>query len=492
LGRKEEQLEQAYREAQAQRLRYQELFDFAPDSYLVTDPHGIILEANYAAASLLQTPRPFLPGKPLPFYVAAGWRTAFYLRLGRISRTSHNQSWETLLQPPKGECRNVTLTVSAIPSEGGTPAGFRWLLRDITPRKKAEEALQAERGLADSLVDTVEAVVLVIDERGRIVRSNPFLRKVSGYGSEELRGRDWCDLLLPEAERPPGRELVCRALALGNEKGGVLGFTTKHGQRRAFAWSAKALLEDQSGARLVLFGYDVTDFQEAQQRALQVERLAAIGQMVAGLAHESRNALQRSQSCLTILAYRLQGQPEMLNLLNRVQKAQDDLHQLFEEVREYAGPLHLETRVVNLTEVWWEAWADLGAETRGAELHEEGDGTDLRCPASPFHLKQVFRNLFENALGVAPPPVRVIIRWGAAQLGGQEAVRVAVCDNGPGFPAEQRPKAFEPFFTTKVHGTGLGLAICKRIVDAHGGRIEVGASAGSGAEILITLPRSMS
>src|SRR5205807_769541 len=97
---------------------------------------------------------------------------------------------------------------------------------------------------------------------------------------------------------------------------------------------------------------DVTDLQVAQQRAVQTERLAAIGQMAAGLAHESRNCLQRSQACLTILGLRLADRPEALKLLGRAQKAQDDLHRLYEEVREYAAPLRLEMQRCQLADVW--------------------------------------------------------------------------------------------------------------------------------------------
>jgi signal transduction histidine kinase len=109
--------------------------------------------------------------------------------------------------------------------------------------------------------------------------------------------------------------------------------------------------------------------------------------------------------------------------------------------------------------------------------------------ASPFHLKQVFRNLLDNALSATAEPVRIVIRASAAELAGRQAVRVAVRDSGPGFSAEQRQRVFEPFYTTKVRGTGLGLAICKRTVEAHGGRIEMG-EAGPGAEVVITLPQA--
>jgi signal transduction histidine kinase len=237
-----------------------------------------------------------------------------------------------------------------------------------------------------------------------------------------------------------------------------------------------------------------TELKEAQHKALRAERLAAIGQMVAGLAHESRNALQRGQSCLSMLGLRVQEQPEALDLVERAQRAQEDLHRLYEEVREYAATIHLDTCVCDLSSLWREAWSDLAPLHTGkrAELREEARDIDLHCRASPFHLKQVFGNLFDNALSTGPDPVIVTIRCGRAEIEGREAVQVSVRDNGPGFTPEQREQLFEPFYTTKVRGTGLGLAICKRLMEAHGGRIEAGQNNGSGAEILMTLPRRLS
>ncbi len=101
----------------------------------------------------------------------------------------------------------------------------------------------------------------------------------------------------------------------------------------------------------------------------------------------------------------------------------------------------------------------------------------------------MFRNVFANALEAAPGPVRVTVRCGPAAVRGEPAVRVAVCDDGPGFTPAQRQNVFEPFYTTKTRGTGLGMAIVRRIVEAHGGEIEVGDRDCPGAEIVITLPR---
>jgi len=236
---------------------------------------------------------------------------------------------------------------------------------------------------------------------------------------------------------------------------------------------------------------DVTERKRSQERLLQTERLAAIGQMMTGLAHESGNALARSRACLEMLAWEVQDRPEALDLIGRIQKAQDHLQQLYEEVRGYAAPVKLEREQWSLAAVWRQAWDNLALrrKDRAATLHEEPAGVDLVCAVDHFRLEQVFRNIFENALAAAPPPVRITIRCAEADLDGRPAVCVSVRDNGPGLNPEQQQRIFEPFFTTKTKGTGLGMAIAKRIIEAHGGQIEVGRGAAPGAEILITLPR---
>jgi signal transduction histidine kinase len=216
--------------------------------------------------------------------------------------------------------------------------------------------------------------------------------------------------------------------------------------------------------------------------------------MVAGLAHESRNALHRSQVCLEMLTLEVEDRPEALNLITRLQKAQDDLYHLFEDVRSYAAPINLEPRVCNLADVWRATWANLEEHRKGREttLHEELDGLDLECVGDPFRLEQVFRNIMDNSLAACAGPVTIEIRSTPAEIDGQPAIRIALRDHGPGLSPEQRQRLFEPFFTTKTRGTGLGMPISKRIVEAHGGTIAPGEGEGPGAEIILTLPRGFS
>lgn len=234
----------------------------------------------------------------------------------------------------------------------------------------------------------------------------------------------------------------------------------------------------------------VEKLKQAQQRAVQAERLAAIGQMMAVLTHESRNAFQRLQANLEMLQGEVSDRPDALALADRAINAQADIQRLFRDVHEYARPMQLELEPCDLGNTFRGAWAQLAAQrtNRNIQLTVETSGMNLECRADSFRLEQVFRNLLENALAACKDSVELTVHWSQVQLGGHPAVRFALQDNGPGLSVDVREKIFEPFFTTKSKGTGLGMAIAKRIIESHGGRI-VAANGQAGAEFIITLPR---
>jgi signal transduction histidine kinase len=212
--------------------------------------------------------------------------------------------------------------------------------------------------------------------------------------------------------------------------------------------------------------------------------------MITGLAHETRNALQRSQACLEMLGIEVRDQPAAMDLVARIQNAQDALHALYEEVRDYAAPIRLKTASVNLRRLVEDTWEHLAVERQKhpATLRIGAFEGIPRCQADALALERVFRNVLENSLTCGAVPVRIDVELSIATLHDRPAYRVTFQDNGPGLSAETRARVFEPFYTTKTKGTGLGMAISRRLVEAHGGRIEVGESSGPGAEIVITLP----
>ncbi len=370
------------------------------------------------------------------------------------------------------------------------PDALRASLRRIARHRHAEALLRQEREFAQTVIETAQSVVLVLDTRGRIVQFNPFLEKLSGYPLVEVTGEDWFETFLPERDRVWIRQLFMEVLEGRPVRGTVNPIRTRAGRERPIAWWATTLKNSRRETMGVLaIGHDVTDLQEAQQRVLQAERLAAIGKAMTGLAHESRNALQRSQAGLEMLTRRLADRADLLELTGRIQKAQDDLHQLYEEVREYAAPIRLQRQPVHLANLLQEVWDDLAAKTQGrqARLHQNNRTGDLTASVDRFGMRQVFRNILENSLAACADPVEIDADFVPCQWEGRPALRITLRDNGPGLSPAVRERIFEEFFTTKTHGTGLGMAICRRIVDTHGGRIEVGTD--PGAVICITLPR---
>jgi two-component system sensor kinase FixL len=351
-------------------------------------------------------------------------------------------------------------------------------------KRRSEQAFR-------TLVESAESVIMITRPDRSIVYFSPFAERLTGYQASEVIGKDFREFLLVGDDRHLADEAMQR-LGFGEAVHGYeVRIRCRDGSSRCLVWNARRLDDYEGEEAILAVGHDISELKLAQQRALQHERLAAIGQMVTGLAHESRNALQRTQACLEMLALKVTDRPEALDLIRRAQQAQDHLHHLYEDVRTYAAPIRLEAGRFDLPSVWREAWSYLGPsiESNSAELTEAIDADETKCWLDPFRLVQVFRNILENALAAGTPPVRIAIRCSNGSIEGRDALRVSIRDNGPGLTAEQADRIFEPFYTTKARGTGLGMAICRRIVEAHGGRIGVGPTGTPGAEILLTLPR---
>ncbi len=358
--------------------------------------------------------------------------------------------------------------------------------------KRSADAIRQERDFAESLIDTAHAIVLVLDARGRIVRFNAYMEALCGYKLDEVRGKDWFDMFLAPADRP-GVQKVFDAAARGiPTAGNVHPIVTRDGQSRQIAWWDKTLRDGSDNiVGILAIGHDVTELKEAETQLVQAERLAAVGKAITSLAHESRNALQRSQACLEMLSRRVADRPEAVDLVNRVQGAQDDLSRLYEEVRLYAAPVRLSIDHWRMDEIVAEAWDHLTHSKlgRSVQLRQHVDRADTRCHADRFAMHQVFRNILENALSLCDDPVHIDVAYQGILLDGRDALQIVLRDNGPGLTRDVQQHMFDEFYTTKTQGTGLGLAIVKRLVEAHSGQVAARSPAGQGAEIIITLPR---
>ena len=372
------------------------------------------------------------------------------------------------------------------------PDMLRKSVERILERRRMERELQQEHELSDRMLNTVDAAVVLLDLDGRILRINRFLSELSGWPPDDAVGKDWFDEFIPDRDRDFIRD-VFRRTAEGIETSGTLNaIVVRDGTERMLRWSNTTLKDDVGKTTAVLAaGVDVTELIEAQEAKVQSARLAAIGQTVAAMAHESRNALQRIQAGLDMLKLEVEQNPEAMGDIGRIGRAATELHGLHEQVRNYAAPINLQKVEVQLPDVWHRAWNDLAnaREGRDATLIQETGDVPLLLELDTMRFEQVFRNLFQNSLGAADDPVVISVTCRETQLANQPAVELSVRDNGPGLNEEQREKLFDAFFTTKQTGTGLGMPIVQRTIEAHGGTIVVGPAT-DGAEFLITLPRT--
>jgi signal transduction histidine kinase len=297
------------------------------------------------------------------------------------------------------------------------------------------------------------------------------------------------DIIHPDSH--PHCEQVFRHVLAGREALHIEAFfVTRQGQLIEVEGSAFPRVVDGRVVASHGFFRDITHRRQSEQRVLQAERLAAIGEVAAGVAHESRNALQRIQAHVDMLQLDFEDNPDVIHQLGRIGEAAEHISELLNEVRSYAAPIKLERVECCMANVWRQAWDNL-AELRigrDAKIVERIDDVATQCRLDPFRIEQVFRNLIENSLAACQDPLRVEISCTATYQENRRWLVVSFRDSGPGLSEEQKRRVFEAFYTTKTKGSGLGMAIAKRIVEAHGGSIDVATDDQPGAEFIVRVP----
>ena len=362
------------------------------------------------------------------------------------------------------------------------PETLRARLASLAELYQVRQELRESESRIRFLVENLPAGAIFVDHNELFI--NRAVEQLTGYTSDEISTvRDWFRVLC--ADRFQECLQKYRQMQAADFKDVcVLPIVRKDGVRRELNIAAHRY--DHHEVWLVT---DVTELQDAERRLVQSERLAAIGQMVTGLAHESRNALQRARGCLDLLELDLEGQPEQLNLIHRIRRALGDLQRNYEEVKQYAAPITLEKSTVDLAEVIQSSFDDLSAEfdSNRASLSIRREG--YRSVRGDAHrMRHLFRNILENAIAASDAPARIEATLLTNFVDGTPMLQCEIKDLGEGMERETLTRVFEPFYTTKHAGTGLGMAICKRIIDAHEGTIHARSVPGEGTTITILLP----
>lgn len=400
---------------------------------------------------------------------------------------------ETVLRRKDGSPVDVSVSVSPLRDGRGTLVGASAIISDITARRKAEASLRECQQHLRQIIDLVPHAIFVKDANGTILMANAATAELLGATVDEVVGRQQSEFHQPHAEweamLSDDREVIASGQSkfIPEER-----FTDSEGRVRILQAIKIPFSEFSSGRQAVLgVATDITELKDAQAKLIQAERLAAIGQLLAAIAHESRSALQRIQAGVDILRLELEDNQDGLEDLSSIERAGDTLQRLFNDLRSFAGPLPLQRRLTDFRESWRRPWEDLAflRNHRKAEITEELNGLDLNLKIDAFRMQQVFRNLMENSLAACDDPVQISIAAHETSTAGSKVVCITFSDNGPGIGADHRNNIFQPFFTTRLQGTGLGMAIARRIVEAHGGSIQLAGCQDGGASFEIVMPQ---
>ncbi len=386
---------------------------------------------------------------------------------------------------------------SKIPIEVGAtllPGGYvQAIVRDLRPRRAAAEALRRSEAILRAVTEHLPDIV-VVHREGRVVYVNPAAARAWDKGdANDLVGRPILDLVHPD-ERAVVAARV-RAMMTTNSPMGVQLERLIRRDGSTLLAEVAALPVEFDGHRCVMaVARDVTETMAMRARLSQADRMASVGLLAAGVAHEINNPLtyvllnlERLSAALTEAGYFAWAgwAAEAREGASRVQKIVRDLRSFARADESESGPIEVGPVI--------DAALQLAANAlrfRARVQRDDGPGPAPKVLANEGRLLQVFVNLLVNAshaVGEGDPEGNVV-HIETRVVDGK--VRVAVRDTGRGIPAEHLPRLFEPFFTTKPvgEGSGLGLWISHNIVTSYGGSIEVESVVGQGSTFAVVLP----
>lgn len=462
----------------------------SPNGMLMVDEDGTILLVNQQIEQLFGYERAELIGQPVEMLVPQRMRS--HHAGDRAKFFAHSESRAM----GKGrDLYGVRKDGQEFPLEIGlnpvrTPDGLRVLasIVDISGRKRAEQALQKERDFIDAVLETAGALVVVLDREGRILRFNRACEQVTSYSSEEVMGRHVWDLFIISDE-VAGVKAVFERLRGGEPRSDYENYWMgKGGFLRRISWS-NTVIADSSGKvdYVVSSGLDITDFKSMQEQLRKTERIAELGTLASGMAHEIGTPMNVILGRAEYLFQRTADEGMKKGLATIVTQI-ERITKVMNQLLVFARRKQPDRQVVDLGEIVEDSLEMFQERmTHNRITVEKGiEGNLPSIYADRDQLVQVLINLVTNSLHAMPEGGR--LRLSLAREGSH--VCLGVSDTGHGIPEEIRSKVFEPFFTTKDFGkgTGLGLTVVKGIVEEHGGTITVESVVDKGTTFWIRLP----
>lgn len=350
--------------------------------------------------------------------------------------------------------------------------------------EKTGERLSSLLSFHQNLIQSVASGVFTTDLFGRVSSFNRAAEQMTGYIREEVEGREWWEIFgwkeMADVVQKPEKMPPFRFEKETQRKDGsplLIGM-------------GLSPLRDSKGGRVGIVGIcqDLTRIRRLEEEMRKKEKLATLGEIAAGIAHEIRNPLASLSGSMQMLNREIAMEGDAKRLMEIALREITRLNSIVNQFLHYARPVPLKKRWCDLNDLLLETMSLLrGGEgyRKEIEICQEVANGKLLLSIDPDQVKQVFWNLVLNACEAMPHGGRLCVK--TSSLPG--FAQVTFEDTGCGIPEEKLEQIFDPFFTTKTEGSGMGLAIVQKIVEAHRGTITVESQVGSGSRFTIRIPR---
>jgi two-component system sporulation sensor kinase A len=440
---------------------------------------GIILDANrYAVDLFCARNKEELIGKPVFDFVCPEYREVVQERIGRLKQGIVTDALEEQILTLTGEVRVVEI-VGVPVTYNGRPA-IKCMIRDMTQRKQTEENLKRVAELFRLLEQNMTDAIAVMNVDGTAEYISPSHTHLIGRHLVAEDGK-----YISEAVHPDDLPRI-KTLFQGHSP-----FRTecrvKHASGRwiTVEMSGVPVIDEQQNVkRMVLVCRDITERKESEAMLRKSDKLAAVGELAAGVAHEIRNPLTALKGFTQILrakasSHDLPFYEIMHNELQRIEVITNELLML-------AKPRECKFKAVQVVSIVQEVITLLSSRAvlNNVQIHQEFEQNTPMVQCDENQLKQVFINVIKNAIEAMPRGGNLYVR---IQSQG-DRVYLEFVDEGNGIAAEHLPLIGQPFFTTKETGTGLGLMVSYKIIQGHGGTMDIQSQVGSGTTVTISLP----
>jgi len=476
-------------EQREKEMRFTELFETLQEGVYFSTPDGHLLDANPALVSMLGyvEKSELLAAEPAALNFDPGQPV-----LGRaVDDRGGVRTREIKLRRKEGSAAIFLDSSRAVWDTAGNIIRYQGTLVDITEKRKMERQLEQQDKFRSRLLESFPDLILVVDLEERYTFVSSRARELLGYEPHEMLGKKISEM----ENHAPEMASLYRTVVSGKQAFASAEYAARHrdGSWRTIRAAGSQLVDAEGKISGVIFSIrDITVERKLEQQIVQSERLAAMGAMIGGVAHELNNPLTSIMGVSELLQDTETNETSRKQLAMLQQQARRAA-EIVQNLTYFSRPPAAGKSKINLAEV-----VERTLNLHAYSLRKNNITVDFLKEAGvpyalgdPHQLMQVFLNLVlnaEHAIREVRDKGTLRIRLGS----GEGSVWVSFHDDGPGIPKEILSSIFDPFYTTKRpgRGTGLGLSICKSVLKEHNGTVEAANAADGGAVFTVTLPMS--